>query len=368
MDSSERLPDGSLFSDHTGGKQVKQIMRMTMLLLSILVLTLAGNTGSAESVPVFRRPADALAWITENQPEELDLGKTKFSPQDLLKIRQSMPEGAALAFEAEFRGAVYTQDTVSFNANGNKKQISREELLALIRLMPGLKEMDVSGHRELSNKIMPDIVDHYPDIRFAWLIQLPYGHSLSSTFTAYSTMNNLDAKRFTEKSLDIMKYAPDIRALDMGHNDIKDISFLRYMPGMELLILADNEIEDLTPLGELTQLRYCEIFMNRFSDLSPLSRCTELLDLNIVRTNVTSLDGLEGCTKLERLWAPQRKQLDEASIDRFISAHPDCQIAYGTGSATGEGWREHWRYKHYVSCFKTHIWIPFEEAADQENR
>ncbi|MBQ6383349.1 MAG: hypothetical protein IJJ42_07120 [Clostridia bacterium] len=346
---------------------MKRIIKMTAVLLGFCFLLLAQHACSAEGTPSFRRPGDALTWIAENQPEALDLGKTKFGPADLLKIRQALPAGAAFAFEAEFRGAAYTQDTVSFNANGNKKQISREELLALIQLMPELRELDVSGHRELSNKIMPDIVDQYPDIRFAWLIQLPYGHSLSSAFTAYSTMNNLDAKRFTEKSLDIMKYAPDIRALDMGHNDIKDISFLKYMPGIELLILADNEIEDLTPLAELTHLRYCEIFMNRFSDLSPLSRCTELLDLNIVRTNVTSLDGLEGCTKLERLWAPQRKQLDEASIERFISAHPDCQIAYGTGNATGEGWRDHWRYRHYVSCFKKHTWIPFEEAG-QENR
>ena len=343
---------------------MKRIIKWTTLLLGICFLFCVRQGCSAEGSPDFKRPADAMAWIAENHPESLDLGKTKFGPLDLLKIRQALPEGAAFTFEAEFRGAAYTQDTVSFNANGNKKQISREELLALIQLMPALREMDVSGHRELGNRIMPEIVDQYPAIRFAWLIQLPYGHSLSSAFTAYSTMNNLDAKRFSEKSLDIMKYAPDIRALDMGHNDIRDISFLQYMPGMEMLILADNEIEDLTPIGQLKELRYCEIFMNRFSDLSPFSQCPELLDLNIVRTNVTSLDGLEGCTKLERLWAPQRKQLDEASIERFIAAHPDCRISYGTGNATGDGWRDHWRYKHYVSCFKKHVWIPFEEAAD----
>ena len=105
---------------------------MTMLLLGVLVLAFSRSISSAESVPAFKRPADALTWIAENQPEALDLGKTKFGPADLLRIRQALPEGASFAFEAEFRGAAYTQDTVTFNANGNKKQISREELLALI--------------------------------------------------------------------------------------------------------------------------------------------------------------------------------------------------------------------------------------------
>ena len=337
-------------------------IRGTLLALILCLAVLSVSAG--EEIPSFRRLKDALSWIEENQPASLDLGETKFGPTELLSIRSALPEGAVFSFQAEFRGARYNPETESFNANGAKKQISRDELLALLELMPNLQEMDVSGHRELSNKIMPDIADAYPQIRFSWLIQLPYSHSLVSTFTAYSTMNHLDSKHFTESSLDILKYAPDMRALDMGHNDIRDVSFLRYMPDLELLILADNEIEDLTPMGELTQLRYCEIFMNRFSDLSPLSNCTELLDLNIVRTNVTSLDGLEGCTKLERLWTPQRKQLDEASIERFMASHPNCQIAYGTGDATGQGWRDHWRYKHYVACFKTHVWIPFEEASE----
>ena len=339
--------------------------RMAALALAGVIGFGGLNWAAGEEVPAFRRATEAVKWVQENQPSSLELGKTKFGPTELLMIRDALPEGAEFRFEAEFRGQTYTPETEYFNANGGKKSISRDELLALLALMPGLKEMDVSGHRELSNKIMPEIVDAHPGIRFSWLIQLPYSHSLSSSFTAYSTMNHLDTKHFTESSLDILKYAGDMRALDLGHNDIRDAGFLRYMPHLELLILADNEIEDLTPFGELKELRYCEIFMNRFSDLSPLSGCTELLDLNIVRTNVTSLDGLEGCTKLERLWAPQRKQVDEESIERFIASHPNCQIAWGTGDATGQGWRDHWRYKHYVACFKTHEWIPFEEAEPQ---
>ena len=344
---------------------MKKFLRGITAAMAVLLLTVCGEAALGEEAPSFRRASEAIEWIGEHQPAAIDLGATKFTPTELLAIRQALPEGADFWFEAEFRGQKYTPETEYFNANGGKKQISREELLALLELMPSLREMDVSSHRELGNKIMPDIVDAYPDISFSWLIQLPYSHSLVSTFTAYSTMNHLDAPHFTESSLDILKYASDMQALDMGHNDIRDAGFLKYMPRLELLILADNEIEDLTPVGELKELRYCEIFMNRFADLSPLSGCSELLDLNIVRTNVTSLDGLEGCTKLERLWAPQRKQLDEASIERFITSHPNCEIAWGTGDATGQGWRDHWRYKHYVACFKAHKWIPFEEANPQ---
>ena len=362
-----RIPD---VKDQTRKKTMKSPGRLLRALALALALTMlfcaAAVPVRAEEIPTFKRARDAVQWVQEHQPQTLDLGTTRFTPTELLTIRQALPAGADFRFDAEFRGQRYTPETESFNANGAKKQITREDLLALLELMPALKEMDVSGHRELSNKVMPDIVDAWPGVRFSWLITLPYSHSLSSAFTAYSTMNHLDAKRFTEKSLEIMKYAPDLQALDMGHNDIRDISFLRLMPKLELLILADNEIDDLTPLGDLKELRYCEIFMNRFSDLSPLSGCPELLDLNIVRTNVTSLDGLEGCTKLERLWAPQRKQVDEASIERFIASHPNCQLVWGTSDATGQGWRDHWRYKHYVSCFKTHQWIPFDAVPEED--
>ena len=337
------------------------MIRMLSLLSVFLILFSGISLGEESDPPDLKRFQSVLKWVEETKPEKLDLGETKFQPAELLRLKEALPEDAVFQYQAIFRKAEYTPDTQELDLNGEKKQISAEELKALLALLPNLKRMNVSGHRELSNKVMPDLVDAYPDVVFEWLIQLPYSHSLVSSFTAYSTMNHLDAKRFTEKSLDILRYASGMKALDMGHNDIVDISFLRFMPGLELLILADNEIRDLTPLSDLHELRYLEIFMNRFEDLSPLSACSELLDLNIVRTGVTTLDGLEGCGKLERLWAPQRKQLDEDSISRFIEAHPGCELAFGTGDATGQGWREHWRYQHYVGCFRSHVWIPFEE-------
>ncbi len=343
------------------GKKGKNIRKRIAFCLAVLLAMCTGLGLGEAQLPALNRYRDVLRWVQESQPEELDLGSTRFQPQELLTLRDAMPAGGVLRFEATFCRAAYSPDTRELDLNGARTQISEKELRALLDLLPELETVKVGSHRELSNRVMPGIVADYPEIRFSWLIQLPCSHSLVSTFTAYSTMNHLDAKRFTEKSLDVFQYAPEMRALDLGHNDIVELSFLKHMPGLELLILADNEIRDLTPLGELHELRYLEIFMNRFSDLSPLSGCPELLDLNIVRTEVTSLDGLEGCTKLERLWAPQRKQLDEASIERFVASHPDCELAFGTGDATGQGWREHWRYRHYIDCFKTHEWIPFEE-------
>ena len=249
----------------------------------------------------------------------------------------------------------------------NKSNISEKELRALLALMPNLKQLDCSAHRELSNKIMPAIVDENPQIAFSWMIQLPYSHSLVSTYTAWSTLNRaFPPGRFTERNLGVLKYASDLRALDMGHNSINDISFLQYLPNLELLILADNNIHDLTPISQLKHLQYCELFMNYFTDLSPLSGCTELIDLNVAFTHVTSLDGLDGCTKLERMWAPKIQQLDPDSIERFKAKHPNCELTFNSAHSTGNGWRQHWRYKHYIKTFKTHVWIPFDEAERDE--
>jgi len=339
------------------------MMRKIGCLLLLFLLMASLISVRAEEQPEFKNFRKTLAWVDEQQPEELHLGTTAFKPSELAEIRAHLPENAVFDFTASFCKAEYTPATEEFSLNGTKSGVTEKELRALLSLMPQLKKLDTSAHGELSNDIMPDIVDANPQIEFSWVIKLPYGHHLVSTYTAWSTLNKaFPPGRFSERSCEILKYAPGLRALDLGHNRVNDISFLKYLPELRLLILADNNVHDLTPISQLKHLQYCELFMNYYSDLSPLSACTELLDLNVAFSSVTSLDGLDGCTKLERLWAPKIQQLDPESIERFREKHPDCELKFNSAGSTGDGWRQHWRYLHYKDLFKTHVWIPFEEA------
>ena len=328
------------------------------VLVLILMTSAAESTASGYSFDELKSIISESTDITE-----LDIGDTSLTPAELLEIKEMMPEGSVLHFSAEYSGCAYNENTVEMDLNRGKKDIKKSELNSLISLLPDLKKINVSKQDECGNEMMPELEDAHPDIDFVWKIKLPYNHSLLTSFTAYSTLRKAEREnRMSEKTLSMIRYATELRALDLGHNSIKDISFLEHLPELRLLILADNSIRDITPLGRLKHLQYCELFMNYFSDLTPLGNCTELLDLNIAFTNVRSLDGLENCTKLERLWAPRIQNLDADSIERFKASHPDCELTFNSSGSTGYGWRQHWRYKHYVNLFKTHEWIPFEES------
>lgn len=336
-------------------------IRIVLIILTCCFLTAAAGE-EAVSFPALSYQ-DTLDWVKEHPSGDINLGKTKWTPVQLAEIRSVMSDQTLLQFQAEFRKAQYQEDTEILNLNGSAKKISRDDLDALIRILPELQEVNVSKHRELSNSVMPELTEQYPDIRWIWQIVLPYSHSLTTAFTAYSTMNNVGKeRRIPSEKLEILQYVPEMQALDLGHNRITDLNFLDYMPKMQMLILADNDITDITPIGRLKELRYCEIFMNPITDLSAFGECTELLDLNIVSTRITSLDGLEKCTKLERLWAPREENIDPDSIIRFRESHPDCEITFNKNDCTGRGWRKHWRYRHYIRSFKTHNWIPFEDS------
>ena len=337
-----------------------------LLLLAFLFCGISVSFAESATYTPGMSLKETMEIVQNTHPTELDLGKVKWTPSQLAELKSMMADPSGLRFQAVFCKTDYTESTEEIDLNGSSVKISQEELLALISLLPHLKSVNVVKHRELSNDIMCGIVESFPEISFTWLISLPYSHSLSSAFTAYSTMNNVGPeRRMKEEKLDVFRYTPEMRALDLGHNAIADLHFLELMPELRLLILADNKITDITPIGQLKHLQYCEIFMNKITDLSAFSQCTELLDLNIVSTSITSLDGLEGCVKLERLWAPRKENLDPESIERFVAAHPECEITFNKNDCTGKGWRKHWRYKHYISCFKTHTWIPFEESTFQ---
>ena len=143
---------------------------------------------------------------------------------------------------------------------------------------------------------------------------------------------------------------PELRALDLGHNNIRDLTFLLEAPLLRVLILADNQITDLTPLAELKELEYLELFMNDFTDLSPLAELHNLRDLNICRVRVSDVTPLLQLKKLERLWLPDNF-LTESQKAELEAALPDCRIQYEWSRSTDFGWRDHPAHHHPADIF-----------------
>ena len=116
-----------------------------VLLICMLFTPCFGEAASFSSVQ------EALDSVAPGQAV-LDLGETDWTPQQLLSLKEQLPEGVELRYQARFGKESYTQDTTDFTFPAVNRTVTREEVLALIRLMPKLKTMDMSIRRELGSK------------------------------------------------------------------------------------------------------------------------------------------------------------------------------------------------------------------------
>lgn len=331
------------------------------LFVTVLLFSLV-SAGSADELPT--NYSDAMKYVRANQPAEATLEQVKWTPKQLCELRDALPEGAVFHFTCQWNGLVFSDESEILNLNPAKKTVSGDSLAKIISLCPNLKTVDNVNNKRPSNNVFIPLIEQYPDIHFEWVVHLRGDHYCPTNATAYSTLNHTDyGTRLKSADLELLRYVPDLKALDLGHNLFTDLNFLRLYPDLELLIISNNKyVDDLTEIGKLQHLKYLEVHNTSVSDLSPLVGCTELLDLNISSTSVTDLSPLDGITSLERFWANNVKKLPEAEQNRFNELHPSCNADFTRdGSATSHRWREHERYYHYRQCFKTLTWRPFDD-------
>lgn len=334
------------------------------LILLFLCFQINECTADIISIKAYK---EAISYLETHAVTDLDIGTVRMKPLELLSILHAMPVGSSLHFITKWNGiTVCSEDTELNLRDASYKDYTVEDIEALIELMPNLTKIDVSNNRKFSSKIMIPLVEKYPKISFNWLIILNSTHSLSTWSTAYSSYNEPnDENKLTSEQLEMLKYAQNLKALDLGHNAITSLDFLEYLPDLELLILGDNPIEDGTPISKLKHLKYLELFSVKISDVSFLSNCTEMIDLNLSHNKeITDLTALDNMLLLERFWGNRMTGINKEEEARFVSAHPTTKIVFHGAHATSDGWREHERYDHYRWCFRHHKWIPFGEKME----
>lgn len=292
----------------------------------------------------------------------VDLTGTNLSEEQIVGMTLSLPD-VELIHTVMFCGQDVLSTETELNANEYQLTIP-EEIMPALSQFSRLERVDLSNCG-LSNEQMETLMDAYPDARFVWVVHMGT-HSLRTDAVGFSTLNPskaysetsspeyIDAVktcvRLTDEDIQVLRYCTDLEALDLGHNEISDLSVLTNLKNLKILILADNWITDISPLAELTNLQYLELFMNRITDLSPLSGLANLLDLNICSNKLETLDPLYRMTSLERLWY-SRNKYDRATAKALADALPNCECNYTTFDETGDGWREHPRYKWVRAYF-----------------
>lgn len=121
------------------------------------------------------------------------------------------------------------------------------------------------------------------------------------------TLTELDATEYITgfsgvRSLEDLKYLPNLTSLNVYGNRVEDLEPLKYTPHLTFLVLGDNRIQDITPLEGLTGLTFLNIGGNDISDLSPLESLTNLRQLGMSKNNISDISVVARLPKLEELY------------------------------------------------------------------
>lgn len=175
----------------------------------------------------------------------------------------------------------------------------------------------------VSNEVMAQLRDDYPDTKIVWRIYYSSG---------YSSLTDEEVIRCVEQLHDgnsqNLKYCTDVVYLDIGHSyNLSDLSFVSGMSKLKVAIVVDCYTNTLEPFATCSSLEYLEIVnCNRIKDLSPLANCKQLKGLNMSYTfSIDDLSPLYELEHMERLFLG-RHDLPQEEIDAVRAALPDCWV------------------------------------------
>ena len=236
---------------------------------------------------------------------------------------------------------------------------------AFLDQLKNLEKVDMYSTQVWKNRI-DEMKARYPDIEFGWTMRVAE-HSVRTDATAFSTLHGSSSTTHSANDIGLVRYCKDLKALDFGHNGVKDISFLYELPELRVLIMACNRLEDITPVASLKHLEYLEIFSNHISDLTPLVGLENLVDLNIGFNEIADLSPLCEMKQLKRLWMyncidrSKKIPVSEEQLAMLHEALPDCEINITSNPSEG-GWRVHSHYDTIFRMFRSGVYEPFEDS------
>ena len=276
--------------------------------------------------------------------ERIDLTGCGLAGEQIAAVRAA--SGAAVLYELTLFGRTVSTDASELDFSGIRMGLSDvaviEDALGEFPLLEKVVMCDCG----ISNEDMAALNDRHENVRFVWRVYFS-GFSLRTDDTNFIAARVRNDFPIYSNDLEVLKYCPDLQALDLGHKNITHLNFLRYVPHLKYLILVENDVNDITPIGELQELTYLEMFWTKCEDISPLQNCKALTDLNISYIYcrpAKCLETLVNMPQLERLWYCGNN-LDVGQLEELQAALPDTEMYLAAhGEPTGSTWREHPHY------------------------
>ena len=253
-------------------------------------------------------------------------------------------------------------------------KVEREDYPAFydfLHQLPNLKHVDMFSTR-ITAPYIEELTAQFPQVTFGWTIQFStHEHLVRTDAVVFSTLHYDHDRRHTEEDFALLKYCPDLLALDIGHNELYDLSFLYDLPKLRVLILSDDKITcDITPIASLKDLLFLEMYKNKITDISPLASLTNLKHLNINFNMVDDLTPLKSMTQLEHLWFAYSTSyslstpVDQAVADEIAAALPNTIVNSTARTCDGGGWLDFVDEKRVKRMFHGKVYLPLECEKD----
>lgn len=271
----------------------------------------------------------------------------------LLELYRARPD-CEILWHYEFEGRFYPNTTRELKAAGT------EGLEEAIRYLPALTYVDL-----IDTDATVEDLDAYsainPEIDFYWSFIFD-GFVIRTDIQCYSSLRDLDYHRFTDEELyPMLKYCRHLKALDLGHDDVREpsVELIGRLTDLQVLILADNpNLVDASPLANLTNLVYLEFFMNHaVEDFSFLNSMTKLIDLNLCYCDyLTELDFLDNMPDM-RFGMFKYSGVSQETLDYWKERKPDAYLTIYDGSihSCEGGWRDtqrNYNIRYAFTCWQ----------------
>ena len=316
------------------------IFVLTALILAVLC-SACGNTVDENSEPELQ-PGEADEAVEESVlPAEIE---TDTEP-DRIEVTEN-----EVADCAEEPAKTYLYNEVEYPDGTDYIVITETDgLEELLAEMDCLKTVDATAC-----SITAEDVDRYqgirPDVEIIWMVEF-LNYRVRSDIECFSTLQGVSANGTFNRHSDadfepLFKYCRHLKALDLGHNDIRDLTYIGQLTELQVLIIADQPyLTDISPLSQLKNLYYLEIFIcNRIEDYSPLNELTAMQYINLCYNyGLDSESFIDNMPELKMAWL-RATHVTKDMVQRFLDDGRDIVFLCGGGGnslgSTDSGWRE----------------------------
>ncbi len=287
----------------------------------------------------------------------VDLHGQKLTDEERIALITTFPE-ISFGWTVFYDGEEYDSSIKELDLSG--KRMTEDDLPELKSVIAQFSDLEIVNmcNCGLGNETLANFRQEIRTAKVVWRVYLGSRWSLRTDAIAFSVLIiHYDYPRMYSNNLHVLKYCPELLALDLGHQAISDISGIcEWLPELRLLILADNQIWDISPLKNLKHLHYLELFLNRISDLSPLAELRELVDVNISYNPIGDITPLLNSPMMQRVWM-ESTYCGWNSVSLLKETYPDAKIVLIGSGSVDQGWR--WgnaRYEQMMDMWKNNYY------------